>query len=295
MAKARKILKRAKAIKSIRTVTKTMEMVSTARFRRTAGHAAGLRPYTDRSADLVADLIARAGEGGIDHPLVHDRPEVRRDVLLVLMSNRGLCGGYNAAMVRLASERIGQLRAEGYQVRLHVAGKKGASLLRRRGHTPDRVTDAFDHAPDFAAVSELVNALIEQFLRGEISGLEIAYMQFVSSGVQRPAVAQMLPLTYLRPPPGPMRETEPLAYEFMPSEEEILNQLLPASVRVRAFQCFLDAAVSEQVARMSAMRAATDSADDMIRQLNLDYNRIRQGQITNELAEIMGGSEAVGA
>jgi F-type H+-transporting ATPase subunit gamma len=134
---------------------------------------------------------------------------------------------------------------------------------------------------------------MEEYLDERCGAVEIVYMQFVSSSQQRPAVAQLLPLSYLEPSAAATRESSGRGYEFLPDRRRILRQLLPASVRVRVYQCFLDAAVSEQITRMQAMRSASENADKMIRELTTRYNRQRQAQITNELAEIMGGSESM--
>ena len=132
MAKARQIRKRVAAVKNIRTITKTMEMIASARYRRAHDHAVSARPYTDRVTDLVGDLLAEGGEK-LDHPLLHENEELKKDVLLVLTSNRGLCGGYNASVLALAIERFTQLTKAGYQIALHVAGKRGIQYLRSVG------------------------------------------------------------------------------------------------------------------------------------------------------------------
>ena len=295
MANPRNILKRRKAVGNIRTITKTMEMISTARFRAAHRKAVDQRLFTERSAYMVADVIGRTDpDKKLHHPLIDGPADLRRDALLVLTSNRGLCGGYNSSVLRVAIERYRQLVNEDYQVALYVVGKKGAAGLRREGLEVAEEFSEFDHVPSFVEVSALASRFIEMLLRSEIGGWEVVYTQFVSSARQRPVVAQMLPLSYLQPPPrGPETEGEVLrSYEFMPSAG-ILDQLLPASVRVRLYQCFLDAGASEQVARMSWMRAATENADEIIHDLTRYYNRQRQAQITNELAEIIGGAGGV--
>jgi len=290
MGKARKILKRAKAARSIRTVTKTMEMVASARFKQAHHLAAGARPYTSHLSDLVADLIARSGEGQLDHPLLRERLQVKRDVLLVLTSNRGLCGAFNAAVLRTASDRLEQLRSAGYQVAMRVVGKRGIQYCRFHKVPLDREYPVLEDLPDHAAVSQLAESLIREFLLGEIGGVEVAYMQFISLARQRPVISHILPLMNLQPPPSRLPTAGvPPSYEFLPSMGKILEQLLPAAVKLRLYQCFLDSAASEQVMRIVAMRAATDNADEMIHTLTIRYNRLRQAEITTELAEIMGG------
>jgi F-type H+-transporting ATPase subunit gamma len=290
VAKARKILKRAKAVGSIRTVTKTMEMVSTARFRRTHSYVSHSRPYTDKLTALVAEVIDRC-EGQAVHPLLTEPDAgLKREVLMVLTSDRGLCGGYNGSVVRTALERLGQTRQAGYDVRLHVAGRKGVNTLKFRGVSVDREYTDWPQVPDYRQVGALAERFMEQYVHGKLAGLEVAYTRLMSGTSYRPVIAQILPLSEVSSPrPAPAQTGLEMPYELHPSAEEILRNLLPAAVRLRLYQCFLDAAVCEQIARMSAMRSATENADELIGSLTVQYNRMRQAQITTELSEIMGG------
>lgn len=293
MAKARKVLKRVKAVKSIRTVTKTMEMVATARFRRTHQRVSATKPYVEKLSSTVSELVSRGVAEGADHPLLKTPTTLKRDVLLVLTSNRGLAGAYNSSVLRLAMERLRQLKADGNDVHVQAVGRRGIQFMKFRRQPTEKTYTTFDRLPTYEQVKDVADGLMARFIAGEISGLEVAYMQFVSSGKQRPAIAKVMPLTDLvtTPEAGELPKGAPApAFELLPSAEGILTRLLPLAVRMKLFQCFLDAAVSEQIMRIAAMRAATDSADDMIHRLTVMYNRTRQGQITTELAEIMGGS-----
>ena len=292
MAKARKILKRVKAVKNIRTVTKTMEMVATARFRKTHQRVAATRPYVNRLAQTVTELVSRGMVEGAEHPLLKAPSSLKRDVLLVITSNRGLAGAYNSSVLRLATERLRQLKADGTEVLVHAVGRRGINFMKFRKQPTEKTYTTFDRLPSYEQVRDLADALMARFIAGEISGLEVAYMQFISSGKQKAAIAKVMPLTDLvataaagATPKGAVAT----AYELIPSGAEILASLLPLCVRMKLFQCFLDAAVSEQIMRIAAMKSATDSADDMIHDLTVRYNRTRQGPITTELAEIMGG------
>jgi len=300
MAKARNILKRAKAVKTIRSVTKTMEMVSTARFKRMYNRALAARPYTQRLCDLVAELIARGGPGQLKHPLLSPATGPRCDVLLVLTGNRGLCGSYNHAVIKVATERMKGIAQEAYQVCLRVVGRKGIQYFRHGGRPMDKEYTDFEPktavtGPDYQKVSDLADSLMTDFLAGKVSGLEVAYTQLISAGRYMPVIAQVLPITQWTAPAGPSPRPGPTTppFEMMPSAPEILDKLLPMTVRLRLYQCFLDAAVTEQISRMTAMRAATESADDMIHSLTLRYNHLRQAQITTELAEIIGGRAGI--
>lgn len=293
MAKARKIQKRVKAVRSISTVTRTMEMVSTARFKKIHDRVVAARPYTDKLSDIVGDIVARSEPGEIDHPLLREPAKVKHDVLLVITSNRGLAGSYNSGVLRLATERHRQMLDAGYEIDIHVAGRRGSQFLRFRGYKIARAYTELTHDVSYEQVTDIAETLMDDFVEGRISGLEVAYMQYVSSSRQRPAIAQILPMEVTAPPRPAVPGVALAPYEYIPSARAVLRNLLPAAARLRLYQCFLDASLSEQVMRIAAMSAATENAQDMIRDLSVKYNRLRQGQITTELAEIMGGREAL--
>jgi F-type H+-transporting ATPase subunit gamma len=286
MAKARKILKRARAVENIRT----MDMVSTARFKRAHDKASGARPYTDRITDLVGALMDRA-QDEVGHPLLKDPVGLKRDVLVVLTSNRGMCGAMNPQVLRAAQARLRQLRGAGYEMLVYVVGKRGVRHFRFRGMTMDRELAELGDLPDYEAVCDVADELMDDFLADRISGVEVAFMQFVSSGHQTPVIAQILPMSNIEPPPRPgPAGGRPAPYDLIPAAGSILADLLPATVRLRLYQCFLDSSLSEQIMRIQAMRSATENADEMLHDLRVQYNRLRQSQITTELAEIVGGS-----
>jgi len=289
MANRRVLVKRRKSVRNIRKITRTMQLIATSRFQRAFNRAVASRPYSDKLAELVADL-SRAG-ASTDHPLMRTNDDAERTALVVLTSNRGLCGGYNANVLRAA---VGQIDSESLPVDVHMVGKKGLSYFRYLKREVAESTLDIDDRVRFDQVEPIANSLIERFVRGEIRAARVAYMRFYSTSRQRPEVVQLLPLS---PETVASEEEtgagEPIDYEFEPDPEQLLSDLLPASVRMRLFQCFTDAAVSEQVARMVAMKAATDSAGDMIKQLTQQYNRARQTHITMELLDIIGGASAI--
>jgi F-type H+-transporting ATPase subunit gamma len=210
-------------------------------------------------------------------------------VLLVLTSDRGLCGPYNSAVLKVAQDRLNQVLRAGYDVKLRLVGRRGVQQLRHRGVAIDTEYRPFEGVPEYEPVAALADSLMKEFLAAKISGLEVAYTQFISSGRRRPVIAQILPLSGLPKPQRLPTLGQGASYEVVPPEAGILDPLLPMVVRMRLWQCFLDAAVSEQFERIAAMRAATDNADKMIHSLTVRYNRMRQAQITTELAEIVGG------
>ena len=295
MAKARALDRRRKSIRSIRKITRTMELISTARFKRAMDRAVAASAYTRAITALVGKL-ARAGLEA-KHPLLEARPEPRAATLLVLTGNRGLCAGYNSGVLRLATARLADLRATTESVRLEVSGKRGISAFRFRKTPIDERFTHFEDKPAFGEVDVLAERYLRAFLAGDLDRLDVAYTKFENLSRQYPVVETLLPLGALAGfepgEPSHPRAAGGEMYEFLPSARAILDQLVPASFKVRLFKCFLDAAVSEQIARMVAMKAATENADAMIGHLSMAYNRARQTQITSELLEIIGGAEAL--
>lgn len=291
MAKTRAIVKRRKAVRNIRKITRTMELIATARFRKAMERAQQAEAFTRRIGELVADLGSSAASA--DHPLLQSRP-IRRTALLVLSANRGLCGGFNANIARLALRAHEELAALG-TVYLEVSGKRGINFLKYRGLPASRTYTQFEDKPTYTDVEPIAQHLLDDYLSGAFDRLDVAYTRFVSMGRQVPEVATLLPVTQIgaevsSPSPAGGRMPQ---YLFLPSAEDILDELVPMSFRVRLFKCFLDSAVSEQIARMVAMKGATENAGNLLRDLSMAYNRARQSQITSELAEIIGTAEAL--
>jgi F-type H+-transporting ATPase subunit gamma len=269
-----------------------MEMIATARFKKAHIRAVGAKPYTEKISQLVAAL--GGGEDCVEHPLLRKNEDVNRTVLLVLTSNRGLCGGYNSNVIRMASHQIKLLGDAEREIDLRVSGKKGMGSLRFMGHKINIGYTEFDEKTTYETVESLADEYIDLYSRGEIDAVRVVYTKFVSSARHYAEVMHLLPLGGL----GEEQEEEKASsqveeYIFSPGAEEILNELIPTMVRTELFQCFIDAIVSEQVARMNAMRAATDNAEQMIRALARQYNRVRQNNITSDLLDVVGGAEAL--
>jgi F-type H+-transporting ATPase subunit gamma len=299
MAKARAILKRRKAVRNIRKITKTMQMIATAKFQKSLKRAVGTKPYTMKVRELVRELAASVGN--VEHPLLR-RPgpdtATGRIAVLVLSSNRGLAGAYNGNVLRAANAFVRQQEAAGKQIELYVAGKKGVTYFNFQRRAITQRVEGED-SPRFADVEVLANSLMDRFTNGEIDSVNVVYMNFISAGVQKPEVTTLLPLAGLeqaagadaKAPAAPKAET---TYDFSPDPKTLLDEVLPLTVRTALFQAFLDATTSEHVARMVSMKSATDNAEKMSKALAMQYNRARQSQITTELMEIMGGVEAMG-
>ena len=293
MAKAKALDRRRKSIRSIRKITRTMELISTARFRKAMDRAVAASAYTKRIIALVGHLTTAGLE--VKHPLLEAHADTSKAVLLVLSANRGLCGGYNGSVLRLGLNQLKQLQAALPDVRLEVSGKRGISAFRfRKIDIAERFTQ-FDDKPTFAEVEVLANRYLEWYQSGRLDRLDVVYTKFESLGRQYAVAETLLPLAQLGRR-GRRRESTTgvhVQYEFLPSAASIVDEVVPASFKVKLFKCFLDAAVSEQIARRVAMKNATENAETMIGSLSIAYNRARQGQITGELLEIIGGAEAL--
>jgi F-type H+-transporting ATPase subunit gamma len=291
MAKARAIVKRRKAVRNIRKITRTMELIATARFKKAMDRASEAAAYTRKISEIVADVARTSLE--ISHPLLEPRPEPRSTTLLVLTSNRGLCGGYNASVLRLVLGRLRESQHTQETLHLEVSGKRGINFLKYQGRPADRTYTHFEDKPTFSEVDELAQRYIEAFVSKKIDRLQIAYTKFESASRQMAVLETLLPIGSLHTHDHKVSEEQQIEYEFLPSSQEILQEIVPTSFKARLFKCFLDAAVSEQIFRRVAMKAATENADEMIGSLSQLYNRARQTQITSELSEIIGGAAAL--
>jgi F-type H+-transporting ATPase subunit gamma len=293
MAKARALDKRRKSIRNIRKITRTMELIATARFKKAMDRAIAATAFTQRITQLVADLAQSGLE--VSHPLLEERDKVHNATLLVITANRGLCGGYNSNVVRQGLARYAELRGQTPNVRLEISGKRGIGAFKFRGHESHERFTHFEDKPSFAEVDVLANRYLEEYITRRIDRLDVAYMSFQSISKQTAVVETLLPIAGLsgaaeKPAGGHATQEQ---YEFLPSAKSILEEVVPTSFKIKLFKCFLDAAVSEQLARMVAMKAATENANELIKRFSRQYNRARQSQITGEIMEILGGVEAM--
>lgn len=292
MAKTRELVRRRKAIGNIKKITRTMELIATARFKKAMDRAAEAEAYTRKIAELAADLSANAGD--VRHPLLEVRSEIKAVRVLVLGSNRGLAGGYNASILRVANSRLRELQAENALVRLDLSGKRIIANFRYQRIASDHQYTKFEDKPRFDEVDEIANRYIAEYTSGHVDRVDVVYTKFLNAARQIAVAETLLPLTAVGQPKKESRGVAaPIEYEFLPNAADILEQLVPESFKVRLFKAFLDAAVSEQIARRVAMKQATEAAEEMGKQLTREYNRMRQAQITKEIAEIVGGAEAL--
>jgi F-type H+-transporting ATPase subunit gamma len=296
MAKARVIIKRRKAVRNIKKITKVMQMIATSRYQKAYKRALGTKPYVQKLGELVNSAIQALRNSGqnVDHPLLRepDKSAGSKTAVLVLTSNRGLCGGYNGNILRLANATFKELEATGDSPELHASGKKGIAYFRFLKRPLAQTFTTLGDNPKFPEIEKLAEQFMSDFREGRITGLRIVYMRFISAGQQRTAVMDVLPLSNLAQTQATAEKTSEL-YDFMPSAQALLEELVPTVVKITVFQAFIESAVSEQIARMVAMKSATDNAEKMGKKLTQDYNRARQSQITSELSELMGGVEAL--
>ena len=289
MANLRLLVNRRKAIRNIRKITRTMELIATARFKKAMDRATEAAAYTRKIGELAADLSASAGD--VSHPLLDKRPEIKNHLLLVICANRGLCGGYNGSIIRAAQHRMEEIKATGANCPLELSGKRAIAFFKFQ-HIPSQAAyTQFEDKPTFEQVDEVAEKYLQLYISGQVDRIDVAYMKFLNPARQTPVVETLLPLdaeAAKGTASGPKVE-----YEYLPDAANILTELLPAAFKAKLFKCFLDAAVSEQIARRVAMKAATENAGDMIKRLTQNYNRTRQAAITKELIEIISGAEAV--
>ncbi len=272
-----------------------MELIATARFKKAMDRATAASDYTKRITSVVSDL-ARAGLE-VSHPLLEAPEKTDNATLLVLTGNRGLCGGYNSNALRLGLKTREALMEEVSNLTLEVSGKRGLNGFKFREIEPDESFTQFDDQPLFADVELIANRYLQEYSTGNLHRLDVTYTKFHSVARQEIVTETLLPLGKIEGADTPVdpeaADKATSLYEFVPSAESILEEVVPSSFRIKLFKCFLDAAVSEQVARMIAMKSATEAANDMIKDLSRTYNRARQSQITGEIMEVIGGVEAL--
>ncbi len=290
MAQIRAIRKRMTAVGTIARITKTMQMIATAKFTAALSRAKDSRPYTDAIRNLVGEVSSAAGD--YDSPLFNAPTSTGKELLLVITSDRGLCGAYNGNVLRKALSHTRGARQNNSEVTLETAGKKATTFFKfQKLDARNQLT--FGDKPSYEDVARVAKRYMEEFALGDWDKVSVAYMRFESNARQIPEVIQLLPLSE-----EASESDEPVGsgsanYEFSPSAGEILDDLIPRSVITTLFQMFNDAVVSENIMRMIAMKAATENANELGKDLKRDYNRARQAQITTELTEIISGAAAL--
>jgi F-type H+-transporting ATPase subunit gamma len=287
MAKGRELKGRIKTTENTRKITRTMEMVATSKMKRALDRVVAARPYAGALADVMGSLYA--ADLAERFPLLRQPETVRRAAVILLTSNRGLAGAFNANLIREARSTLSRLEAQGTAVDLHVVGRKGIGFFRYVGRNLAVARADLTDRPTAQNAAELVDELMDAFARGAIDAVYVVYARFVSALSTPPTSQRVLPVE----PPEQAKGAARRDYLLFPSAEAILSELLPLYVRNAVYRALVETAAGEQGARRTAMKNATDNAGEMLNVLRRTYNRARQAQITQEIAEIVGGAEAL--
>jgi len=290
MAKGRELKGRIKTVENTRKITRTMEMVATSKMKRAQDRVVAARPYANSLAEVIASLYSP--ELAERFRLLRQPSTVKRAAVLLLTSNRGLAGGFNANLIKEGRNLLARLDREGTETVLRIVGRKGLGYFRYVGRPIESSRTDFTDRPTAENAADLVNDLIGQFERGEIDAVYVVYAKFISALSAPPTTVKVLPVT---PPEVKTDGKSGLRHDYLlfPSAEAILEQLLPLYVRNSVYRALVETAAAEQGARRTAMKNATDNAGDILNVLRRTYNRARQAQITQEIAEIVGGSAAL--
>jgi F-type H+-transporting ATPase subunit gamma len=309
-AQIRVLRRRIRSTQSIKKITRAMELIATSRIAKARARVEASKPYAEEMTRVLTEL---ANNSALDHPLLVARENPRRAAILVVTSDRGQCGGYNANVLKAARELEELLREQGKDVVRYVIGRKGVSYFRFRKRPVEASWTGFSEQPTYADAKTAADALVASFMAGGddtadgpgedgvlgVDELHLVYTEFKNMVTQQPQARRMAPMeveyaeadaeaSASAPHPGSER-----AYAFEPDADTLFDALLPKYVSSRLFAALLDSAASESAARQRAMKAATDNANDLIKSLTLEANQARQAQITQEISEIVGGAGAL--
>jgi F-type H+-transporting ATPase subunit gamma len=286
MAKARDIGRRMRSVESTRKITRTMEMVATSKLRRAQSRVREARPFADRLTAVVENLVTP--ELADLEPLLRQPDRIRRAAVILVTSNRGLCGAFNVNLIRKARALLAELKASDVETEFHVIGKKGISYFRFRSVEMASTRTDIGDSPSPDEARSLINPLAERFASKDLDAVYVVHAEFRSVMSTPPITRRLLPV-YV-PQERPTREPY---YILDPSAEVILARLLPLHLLSSMYRALVENAAAEQGARRTAMKSATDNADDFLTTLRRQFNRARQQEITSQLAEIIGGAEAL--
>ena len=291
MATARELKNKIRSVDNTKKITRTMEMISTAKAVVCKKRIEATQPYGDKLAEILQDLGSGGGGESGSFPLLRVPEQVRREALFVVTANRGLCGGYNTNTLKLAEKYIVERNAEGVQVDIYMLGKKGISRFKYLGRETVGDDTRFEDRPTFEEAEEVISPQMESFEKGEIDGVTIVFTHYESASRQKPVIRKLLPIT-IEDSEGSSSSGREFILE--PSPELILGRLLPLSLKMQFFQALVEAAACEQISRRIAMKNATDNAEEMSKTYTQLYNRTRQGAITQEILEVIAGAEVLG-
>ena len=285
MAKGRELKGRIKSVENTRKITRTMEMVATSKMKRAQDRVVAARPYANSLTEVIANLYTP--ELAERFPLLRQPAEIKKAAVVVLTTNRGLAGAFNANLLKEARSLLARLKDENVEPELHVIGKKGLGYFRYVGRAVASSRIDITDRPTAQNAAEIADPLIERFASGEIDAVYVVYAKFQSALSTPPSTLTVLPVT------PPERKGPQPDYILLPSAEVILTRLLPSYVRNSVYRALVETVAGEQSARRTAMKNATDNAGEMLNVLRRTFNRARQAQITQEIAEIVGGAAAL--
>ena len=291
MASLRDIRRRIASVQNTRKITKAMEMVAAAKLRRNQARIEALRPYADGMIRMMIDL-ARYSLDTRQYALLGQRPEVKTVAVVAMTGDRGLAGAFNANVVRRALEVEAQLRTSGAETRVIAVGKKGVGTLRFRGCSLERTWEGLSDRPEYVDAKEIAQALIDLYVSGQVDRVRLVYNHFTSPIEQTLMDDVVLPVPRAAVTSAELK-TRPFVYSYEPDAPAILESLLPAYVEIAVYRALLESSASEQGARMTAMRNASESAEEILDSLTLAFNRARQAAITQEILEVVAGAEAL--
>lgn len=290
MAKSRQLKGRIRSVQNTRKITKTMELVATSKLKRAQDRVVAARPYAEALREVIADLVSpelAANFPLLRQPVPPAKGGPTRVALILITSNRGLAGGFNSNLIKEARRRIEKLESEGYTVELHAIGKKGIGFFKYLGRTLAAERVDIGDRPTAEHATSVADRLIEGYETGHLAAVELVQAQFLTAVSTPPAVIRLLPVE------APSARSVRPDYILRPNPEELLAQLLPLYVRNAVFRGLVETAAAEHGARRTAMKNATDNAGEILEVLKRTYNRQRQAQITQEIAEIVGGAAAL--
>jgi F-type H+-transporting ATPase subunit gamma len=289
----RAIKKRIGSVTKIKTITRAMELVATSKIKKAEDRINAMRPYAQKMVEIMTNLTSVTGD--FSHPLLDPHETVENVAIMILSSNRGMCGAFNSNILKKAEEVAREQKAAGRDVKFLTVGKKAYTYFNFRGYEiAESYTDIND-APTFEEAQMLANRLMEMYINREVDVVYIIFNHFKTVAEQKPVVFTLFPLEKPEEVANPDEDEAAVAAEYLyePTAEEIIKKLLPAYAETVTFRSLLESAASEHGARRTAMKAATDNSEDMIKSLTMSFNRARQAQITQELAEISGAVEAL--
>ena len=308
MASIRELRSRIRSVQSTKKITKAQELIATSRITRAQARVAAAKPFSHEMTVVLSELASNAGS--LDHPLLTERETPKRAAILIITSDRGMCGGYNANVLRAARELMALVRDEGKDPIVFVMGQKGAGYFTFRGMDVADSWSGFSQAPEYSDAADATNFLVDLFLAGSgeqverpdgqgilegVDEIHLVYTRFVSMLTQSPEVRRIAPLVVSEQDDDD-DDAEIHArsrnYSFEPSAEHLLDALLPKYLATRVYAALLDSSASESAARRTAMKAATDNAEELSKSLSREANQLRQAQITQEISEIVGGATA---